>query len=299
MRYERILAAVAATPWAIEPDKGRVIAEILSRRANGEAADETELVAAVALKKDKGKRKPGVVGVIPVYGTITQRADFFSEWSGGTSTEEVGRQLDDFAADPNVEAIVLDVDSPGGSVYGVEELAQKIHATAKQKKVTGVANSEAASAAYWLASQASELVVTPNGQVGSIGVYVMHRDESEALAKWGRKITLISAGERKTAGHPYGPLDDLSRAELQAGVDDYYDKFVKAVARGRNVSQASVREGFGRGGMVRAEKAVKEGMADRIATLEEVLTKYGAAVGPAAQSERPEADSRRRKLLLG
>jgi capsid assembly protease len=305
--YSRILAAVAAQPWAIHPEKGRVIADFLTRKADGQAVDFTPPPEAAA-KKDRKRQMSGTLGVIPIYGTITQRADFFSEWSGGASTDAIGAALDEFVSDPKVDAVVLDFDSPGGSVYGVEELAQKIHAAAKSKKVIAVANSLAASAAYWLASQASELVVTPNGEVGSIGVYVMHRDRSAAMERYGEKVTFISAGELKTAGHSYGPLDDVSKAELQKGVDDYYDKFVRAVARGRNATLTAVRSGFGRGGVVRAEEAVREGMADKIGTLESILNRYGLGLADlqakAAYDDqaRPVADQeveiRKRKMRL-
>lgn len=315
MRYDKILAAVAAQPWAILPEKGAVIADFLSRKAAGESVTFTPPAAAAdaAGMKDKKRKKPsGTVGVIPIYGTITQRADWMSEWSGGASTDAIGAALDEMVADPQIDAVILDVDSPGGSVYGVEELALKIHAATKTKKVTAVANSLAASAAYWLASQASEFVVSPNSEVGSIGVYVMHRDRSAAMERYGEKVTFVSAGELKTAGHPYGPLDDASKAELQKGVDDYYDKFVRAVARGRSASLTAVRGGFGRGGVVRAEEAVKEGMADKVGTLDSVLSRYGLSVADLtrAEAERPEAvaetaaepdyniEVRRRKMRL-
>lgn len=302
MLYERIVSAAVATPWAIHPEKLRVIESFLGRKARGEAIPEWEIAAAKQSARKTGPTPPGGVGVIPVYGTITQRADLMTEWSGGTSTDEVGQRVGELAADPNVKAIVLDVDSPGGTVYGVAELADKIREAAKSKKVIGVANSEAASAAYWILSQASEVVVTPNGQVGSIGVYLMHVDQSEALKTLGENVTLLSAGERKTAGNPYGPLDQTGRAELQASVDDYYDKFTRAVARGRGKAQSTVQSGFGKGGMVRAEQAVSEGMADKVGTLDSVLSRYGlstADVLPAAAAERPEVAVRKRRMLLG
>jgi signal peptide peptidase SppA len=301
--YSRILAAVAATPWAIHPEKGRVIADFLTRKAEGQdAADVWLPPIEAAAKKDKRRKPAGTVGVIPVHGTITQRADLFSDWSGGTSTEAVGLVLDEFVADPSVDAVILDVDSPGGTVYGVEELALKIHAATKTKKVIAVANSLAASAAYWIASQASEIVITPGGEVGSIGVYLMHRDRSAAMERYGEKVTFVSAGELKTAGHSYAPLDDVSRAVLQKSVDDYYDKFVRAVARGRNASLSAVRSGFGRGDTVRAEEAVKEGMADRIGTLDAVLSRYGLSVAdltPAADADlKHDIEVRKRKMRM-
>lgn len=301
-RFDLLLAEAARIPWAILPEKGQAIAAALTRAANGTKADAATVAGAVAAKKAKPKPQRTSVAVLPIYGTITQRADFFTEWSGGASTDALGRHLDELVADDSVEAVVLDVDSPGGSVYGVEEFAKKVHEATKVKKVVAVANSVAASAAYWIASQASELVVTPNGEVGSIGVYMMHRDVSKAVEAAGHKVTFISAGEKKTAGHPYGPLDETARAELQGGVDDYYDKFVRAVARGRNATLTAVRSGFGQGGMVRAEQAVKDGMADRVATLDEVLRKWGvraADLMPAADGgEKPdyEVEIRKRRM---
>jgi capsid assembly protease len=304
MQYERLLAYAYGQPWAILLEKAAIVERVLSRISADEKASEEEIRAALEAKKAKQKSSRARVAVLPIYGTITQRADLFSDWSGGTSTEVLSAQVREALADPQIEAIVLDVDSPGGGVYGVEEAAQIIHAASKQKKVIAVANSMAASAAYWLASQATELVVSPGAEVGSIGVYMMHRDVSKSMETRGEKVTFVSAGERKTAGHPYGPLDDMSRAELQAGVDDYYRSFVRAVSRGRGVTQAAVKEGFGRGGMARSEQAVREGMADKIATLDEVLSRWGLSAAEVAQSvasaEQPdyEIEIRKRKLRM-
>jgi signal peptide peptidase SppA len=300
MRYERILAAVAASPWAIEPGKGAFLADLLTRRANGERATPDEAAAAAAAKRPKAKARPGAVALVPVYGVMTQRADLFTEVSGMTSTEQVGRLIDEAAADPNVEAIVLDVDSPGGSVFGVAELAAKIAAAGEKKKTVAVANSVAASAAYWVASQARELVVTPNGQVGSIGVYMMHVDRSEEMRAAGRAVTFVAAGERKTAGNEFAPLDAVGRQEMEEIVGGYYGQFVAAVARGRGTTQKAVREGFGKGGMVLADDAARQGMADKVGTLDSVLARYGlsaADLSPAAAADY-EVEVRRRRLQL-
>jgi signal peptide peptidase SppA len=245
----------------------------------------------------------------------------FDEVSGMVSTEKIGQAVDDATADPSVEAIVLDIDSPGGSVYGVESLALKIRAATDKKKLIAVSNSLAASGAYWIASNASEVVVSPDGEVGSIGVFQMHRDVSRATDAAGVKVTYVKAGKYKTAGNPYEPLSPESMGELQKGVDDYYELFVRAVARGRNVSLTKVREGFGQGGTVRAREAVAEGMADRISTLDDILSRYGvsaadlvpmasqadignpygakpAETAPAAKSHALDVETRRRRLRM-
>jgi len=286
--YDRVLAEVAATPWAIEPAKGEAIAHFLSRKAAGEQIPRAEIDAAAALRKPAKKPRAGVVALVPLHGVMVKRGNFITEASGLMTTEDVGRAVDAAAADPNVEAIVLDVDSPGGSVAGTPELADRVHAAAKAKKVIAVANSAAASAAYWVAAQAGELVVTPSGQVGSLGVFVMHFDRSEEMRQRGVAVTLVKAGERKAAGHPYGPLEGEARAEVEEVVAGYYDQFVRAVARGRKATLTAVREGFGKGGMVLAEAAVREGMADRVATLDDVLARFGVSLSDVAPDARAE-----------
>jgi len=314
MRHERLFAAAMSTPWAILPEHGRTVARILERIAGGKPVAEpipfvnvtnrNTFPAAKSAKPGNRRRDTPAVALMGIYGTITQRADMFTDWSGGTSTETAGAHFDELASDPSIEAIVIDFDTPGGSVYGVDELANKIAAASKTKKCIGVVNSLCASAGYWIASQCSELCMTPGGECGSIGVYMMHEDISKALEEQGRKVTFVSAGERKVAANYAEPLSDLGRAELKEGVDDYYSKFVRAVSKGRKVSQQAVREGFGRGGMVRAEQALKEGMIDRICTLDEVLSRYGVKLSDfqmsAAADIKPdyEVELRRRKLKM-
>src|SRR6202043_3845971 len=122
------------------------------------------------------------------------------------------------AADPSIAAIVLDVDSPGGQGYGIEELGNAIYEARAAKPIAAVANSLAASAAYWAASQATEFYAAPGAEVGSIGVYTMHVDYSEALKKEGISVSYISAGRYKVEGNPYAPLDDAARAAVQISV---------------------------------------------------------------------------------
>jgi signal peptide peptidase SppA len=180
-------------------------------------------------------------------------------------------------ADNSVKAVVFDVDSPGGAVEGIPELAEEIYRSRSQKKSVAIANGIAASAAYWLASAAGEMTVIPSGMVGSIGVLFEHEDYSKALEQAGIKTTLITAGKFKADGHPSEPLSDSARDDIQAKVDAFYAMFVKSVARGRRSSQDDVRGGFGQGRMVLAADAVKEGMADRVATMDETLQRLGAS----------------------
>jgi signal peptide peptidase SppA len=152
-------------------------------------------------------------------------------------------------------------------------------------------NSLAASAAYWLASQADEIISIPSGTAGSIGVFTAHQDLSKALAQEGIDITLISAGKYKVEGNPFEPLTPEAKAVLQDRVDTAYAQFVKDVAQGRGVSQASVRDGYGQGRALGAKEALKAGLIDAIATMDQTLSRLtGRTVGSGMRAEgNPDA----------
>lgn len=291
---ERIEAANAASGYQTEERKG---ARFVAQDKFDDAQDSLPMQAA------NGKRNaaaPGSVAVIPIRGIISQRMSMMSEISGGggTSTEKLTGQFRQALEDGNCKAIVFDVDSPGGSVAGVTELASEIYNSRGKKPSTAVVNSMACSAAYWLASAAKEVVCTPSGQAGSIGVYMIHQDVSEAYAKDGVKNTIIKAGKYKTEGNPYEPLSDEARAALLSNVEDYYGMFVRGVAQNRGTTQAAVRDGYGQGRSLLATDAVKQNLVDRVGTLDDVLGKYGVKPGSsmAAGSDQPEVVSREEKL---
>lgn len=271
MKQSYVLQAFMETPWAILPGKLAVLEEIVARHVNGEKLSAEEIQARVHGATRPEDRQVNSVAVLPLFGTIFARANMMTEMSGATSAERFGRQFSDLVNDPQVSAIVLDVNSPGGQVNGVEELSQKIFDARGRKPVVAVVNHTMASAAYWIGTAADEIVVTPSGSVGSIGVFAVHEDISAQLEKEGIKVSLISEGKYKVQGNPYEPLSQEARAAIQASVTETYNVFVNAVARNRGVKPAIVRNGFGEGGMVKASQAVALGMADRIGTLEETI----------------------------
>jgi HK97 family phage prohead protease len=275
-RYRNVLGAVTSQRWAILPEKLAVIEAFLNKRAEGIHATDEEIRAALAMQHGDTPEANGVA-VIPVYGVIAQRMSMFDDISGGTSCEAISKSLKVALADETVGTIVLDIDSPGGTVTGVPELAAEIYAARGKKPIIAVANGMAASAAYWIASAADRIVVTPSGEVGSIGVYTSHQDVSAMLEKEGVKITFIQAGKYKTDGNPYEPLSDEAKADIQDGVDKFYGMFTRGVAGGRGVSLETVLSDFGQGRMLLAEDAVAAGMADQIATLDQVLLGFAVA----------------------
>jgi HK97 family phage major capsid protein len=274
---DRVRRAVAQTPWAILPEKLEQICEFLAARAEGHLSA-GEIEAAIGDRRPKQRMQGGGVAVLPVYGTISQRMDMLSEMSGGTSTENLGAAFDRYMADPDISTVVLDIDSPGGTVPGVMELSDKIfEARGKGKRIVAVANSMAASAAYWIATAADDVWVTPSGVVGSVGVYTIHQEGSRMFDEAGITTTIIKAGEHKAEGNPYEPLPEDARAYTQAQIDEIYGEFVGAVARNRGVTVAKVESDFGQGRVLKAKGAVAAGMADRVGTLEQVLSELGVS----------------------
>ena len=282
MKHDRFIAWCLATPWALMPERMTAYATVLAMKAKGETPEPQ-----AAAPRGKGNSRAGAIAVIPVYGTIVQRASQLDMCEGGTSTQQISAMLHDAMEDPSVAQILLDIDSPGGSVYGVQELAAEIQASTKP--VVAVANSLAASAAYWIGAAASEFHATPGGEVGSIGVWMAHQDYSKAMKKSGVKTTLVSAGPFKVEANPYQPLTEEAQAFLQSRVDDYYQTFVAGVAKGRRVSMDQVRSGMGGGRVLGADQALASKMVDSVSTFSQVVARMQSKMKSAAPSRLARA----------
>jgi capsid assembly protease len=265
------LSRAAMEPWLILPEQLAVISEIVTRYFSGEKLSTDEVELRTNGGKCPAERIAGDIAVVPLFGTIFPRANMFTELSGATSAEMFGKRFDALVKDPEIGAIVLDVDSPGGQAPGIEELAQKIYQARGRKPIVAVANHLMASAAYWIGTAADEVVATPSASVGSIGAYTIHEDLSAAMEKEGVKVSVFKAGKYKAEMNPFEPLTDEARGKVQEMLDELYGRFVSAVARQRGESEARVRSDFGEGRMVSSRKAAELGMVDRVATLEEVI----------------------------
>jgi signal peptide peptidase SppA len=303
MKTELLIAEFLSTPWALMPERLNAVSAVMARWSNHAPAT-TEVLAGIdvdkvtreARRQNATSVSGGGIAVLPLYGVITQRGNMIEDVSGpgSVSTQKFAAALRQALADESVSQILIDIDSPGGSVYGVAELADEIVAARTQKPIIAIANSLAASAAYWIGCSASEFYVTPGGEVGSIGVWQAHFDYSQALAAEGVTPTLISAGTYKVEGNPYAPLDPEAQAFMQSRVDDYFLAFSKAVAKGRGVPIAQVRNGMGQGRVLGADAALEQNMVDGIVTLDETIRKMllkarakaktkGSRIGLAAQ----------------
>ncbi len=282
MNHQLLVAEYLATPWALMPERLSAVTAVIARWS-GDARASDEVMHSVAADRNArdARRQSSVsnsgggIAVLPLYGIVTQRGNMVDDVSGpGTaSTQQFSNLLRAALQDETVSQILIDIDSPGGSVYGVAELADEIVSARDQKPVVAIANSLAASAAYWIGCSASEFYVTPGGEVGSIGVWQAHQDYSKAMDEAGVKTTLISAGKFKVEGNPYAPLDEEAQGFMQSRVDDYYAAFTKAVAKGRGVPISQVRDGMGQGRVLGADAALASSMVDGIATFEDVVKK--------------------------
>jgi capsid assembly protease len=279
-RYEHLITWVAMHPWALDRDTCALIAGILAARYVGDDEAEADGIALAAqLRAARTVPVPngGSIAVIPIKGVIAPRMNMFSEVSGGATFEALGQQVEDAARDPNIKTIVLDVDSPGGNVAGATVFHKQVADANAIKPVIGQVQYTGASAAYWALSACSEIVAAPGSIVGSIGIYALHDNIREALARRGIQREVLSAGKYKAEGVDGGALTDEARAHVQGLIDGAYGRFVGDVARGRHVTPAQVRDGFGEGRVVDVDQALALGMIDSIGTLSETLARASSS----------------------
>ena len=221
------------------------------------------------------------VAIIPIHGSLINR--FGQCYGYVTGYNFIRRQRDAAMADPDVTAIVYDVNSGGGEAAGCFELADESFALRGTKPTISVVDSACYSAAYALASTSDQVVVTPTGGAGSVGVYTMHVNMSKMLENWGLEITLIHAGEHKVDGHPYAELPDDVRADMQKSVDATYNKFVESVARNRNLSVEAVKDTQAR--CYSADDALALGLIDSVASPIEAIRAFLGGHSEASNDE--------------
>lgn len=313
MRQElsAVVAAIRSERWAILPDYLAAIEAIAIRAldddvleklaGDGHAAQvdrSLEAVAALGTRLDGAQMSMVRNGtaIVPLVGAIYPRSNMVSASSGGTSLDSVMRDMRVAWASSDVQRIVMLVDSPGGVVSGLGEAAETLRASSKP--ITAFVTGNGASAAYWLASQAREIVLDRAAGVGSIGILASMSRQEAADANGRRSYEIVSSGA------PFkrpDPSTDEGRAAIQRDVDAIENVFVSDVAAGRRVSEGVVREQFGKGAMLSGAEAVRAGMADRVGTLESVLSEGSGVSRTKAAGSRlrasAEIETRRRAVI--
>ena len=290
--YPLIASRIFNTPLLIHPAKLDAIIAGLGERILGQeiqlvgAADMPKPQAFVAARGERAKAGYNLVdgvAVIDVGGVLAHktRADM-QTCDLILGYDLLARQMDAALADAGAQAILFNLDTPGGEVAGAFDLADRIYAARGTKPMGAVASDMAASAGYLIGSAAGRLAVSQTGQVGSIGVVMRHVDMSAAAAREGVNVTFIYAGAHKVDGNPFQPLPDTVRADFQANVDKLYGMFVSAVARHRGMDSEAVRATQAR--MYAGADAVAAGMADLVATPDQMIQDLRARAGVARSS---------------
>ena len=257
----RVWNKAADEPWAITSSALTTILDIAARQnAPPEAVAAKlgrELQNSYRLEMRDG------IAVLPVVGPLFRYANLFTQVSGASSYELLAKDFTQAVENPDVKAIVLNIDSPGGEVNGCAEFADMIHEARGVKPIIAYASGDAASGAYWIAAAADEIVVSKTSALGSIGVVGVYRGNKGEDA-----VEVVSSQS------PYKRLDpdtDDGRARLQKRIDAMADVFVEAVAKYRGVASSHVQNHYGSGDVFIGDAAVKQDLADRIGSFEKLL----------------------------
>jgi signal peptide peptidase SppA len=289
-----VASRIFGTPLMIARGKLEVILGALAPRLAGTAVQAMSIDPAA---EPTASVTADGIAVVPVIGTLVTRSGYLSAASGLSSYGSIGDAVTSAFADPSVRGIILEIDSPGGEVGGLFDLAQSIGAlkAANDKPLWAVASESALSAAYAIASAADRLYVTQTGEVGSVGVVAVHVDESAADAKAGLAWSFVFAGDRKVDGNAHQPLSDQARGVIQDDVDRLYEQFVSLVSKNRGLAPEAVRGT--QAAIYRGPLAVRAGLADQVGTLDNAIADMTAELDQQAGATRTVSDPKRSPFM--
>lgn len=268
--YLRIIGAIHSRPWAITAASLESIIAIVEAPAQGLEAVAARVGKPLDNAKGNAVENRDGVAVLNVEGPIFRYANVMTRISGATSVQQLALDFQAALDDPAISAILLNVNSPGGQVDGISELADRIRAGNTQKPVTAYVSNLAASGAYWLASAAGKIVANESAFLGSIGVIASISDNRDAQERQGVKRFDIVSSQSPLKNQD--PATDAGRAAIQKQVDALADLFIGRVASFRGVSVEQVSTDFGRGGLKHAREAIGSGMADALGDYEGLLS---------------------------
>ncbi len=265
----RIWNRITGDPWAITETALHTILEVAARE--NEAPEAVAAKLGRQLQNSYNATERDGVAIIPVTGPLFRYANIFTAISGASSYELIARDFMSALENPQISSIILDIDSPGGEVNGVSELASMIFEARGTKPVIAYASGDAASGAYWIASAADEIVVSETSALGSIGVVGIYRGKSAKESA--ETVEIVSS---QSPHKRLDPTSDGGRAKLQTRIDSMADVFVSTIARNRSVTPDHVLEHYGGGDVMIGAHAVNAGLADRIGSLERLITELSS-----------------------
>lgn len=266
----RILSHIINKPLLITPEKLQAIYSVISR----EKFSELDLVSTISPLAAAGEaRQPNPaaanVAVIPIIGSLAHRSRGFLGSSGIRTYQAIREDFDRALADNEIDAIMFDIESNGGEVAGCFDLVDHIYKSRGIKPIGAHANEVAYSAGYALFSAVEKTYVTRTSGVGSVGVIMLHVDQSKFNKKMGIKVTPIYSGSHKNDFSPHQPISEGTLTELQQRVDETRALFAQTVARNRNLKLDQVLNT--EAGLFQGTEAVKVGFADHMMTWQEAL----------------------------
>lgn len=283
-----LLAGMNHKPILLSTDEQASVVELIqnNRTVSGNGIDKGDKEKMVAFfggsaddySYDRSYLYADGIAYIPMYGTLLNRLNFSGY--GVTGYDYLRGAFNDAMNADDVQGIVFDINSGGGSVYGNFELADYIRGRRGEKPMIGVINSVCCSGAYSLGSALDSLIATPSADVGSIGAYSMHVDISKAMENFGVAVNFIFAGDHKIDGNMFEPLPDAVRTDIQAGVDESYQKFTALVALNRNMDQADVVKTQAR--VFGADEALSLHLVDSVAPANEAIATFKSGLSGSA-----------------
>lgn len=277
------LLDIITSPWAITEDKLNEIVSIYQAHLKGEKIDVKGIEARIGRSLNNTRQEMEVrngVAVIEINGVLAKRMNLFMDISGGTSTQIIGDQIRDALADEEVRAIILHIDSPGGTVDGTADLANLIFEGRGQKPIVAFVDGLMASAAFWIGSAADRVVISGDTtMVGHVGVISTHTDFSRAYEMQGVRTTRIVTGRFKAATPDDQPLSETGRQMLQEMVDGIMTVFVADLAKFRGVSETDIRTRLGEAQVVMGQQALLLGVVDGVSTLDGLLSELSHGDG--------------------
>ena len=257
--------------WSIWPQAWQQLQALLAAALRNIAAGPVDDARRLGLPVDKR----GDVAIVSLRGPMIKNAGFLARW-GFAGTKETQRAIEHSVVDEDVNTIILNVDSPGGSVDGLAELADAIRLARKSKTVLAQVSGMAASAAYYVASQAETIYAGRMDLIGSIGTRMLIYDYFEMFREAGVKAIAIDTGEHKSAGAVGTELTEEQIAEFQRIVDGFFADFISAVRTGRGLPKKAVNS-VADGRVFFAAESIELGLIDAIQPIEKTL----------AQAEKP------------
>lgn len=252
--------------------------KIESGKKTADAGSDSETSAVEGIKDKLSKKNKDGIGIVRVYGAIMQSAKSYDWEQSGSSA--VASRIRKLGKKKNVKGLLLDINSPGGTVGAVQEIYDAIMyvRNAEKKPVVAVFGDVSASGGYYIAAACDKIYAHPGTMTGSIGVIMSGGNFEGLMKKIGYKAEVVKSGKYKDIGSPYRDMTQEERQLLQDMIDDSYDQFVTAVAEGRKMSKEEVKK-LADGRIYTGRQASRNGLVDKLGNYQDALDEAGVLAG--------------------